>query len=458
VSTPILDTASVRRWRRYPEYKVIPAEWQEELPAHWQVKRLKFVADLQTGLTLGKDYSGRSLVNRPYLRVANVQDGYLALDTITEVGVPAEEVSRYELRPGDVLMTEGGDFDKLGRGYVWEGQIPGCLHQNHVFAVRPQGASVDPRFLAALMTSSHGKAYFTSTSQQTTNLATTNSTKLKSFPLLLPPLPEQRAIVAFLDRETARIDALIAQKKRLIALLEEKRQAVISHAATKGLDPTVPLTDSKVPWFDRYPSHWKAVAIGWIAEVCNGSTPSQFREDYWEEGVIPWVSSGEVNEKVVTVPTALISAQAFRDASLRIIPTGSVLMGMIGQGRTRGLTAILGIDACINQNVAAIIPGPLLHNEFLNYALTHAYEPIRQVGRGGQQGALNCELIRSLRILVPPKDEQVQIASYLNEQTRQITELVELLGRHNRMLQEYRSALISAAVTGQIDVRQEVPT
>jgi type I restriction enzyme S subunit len=263
-------------------------------------------------------------------------------------------------------------------------------------------------------------------------------------------------IVQFLDRETARIDALIERKERLIALLEEKRQAIISHAVTRGLDPTAPLAASSWPWLDQHPNHWSVVAIGWVAEVCNGATPSQSREDYWEDGVIPWVSSGEVNEKIVAAPTALISEQAVRDTSLRKIPPGSVLVGMIGQGRTRGMSAILGIEACINQNAAAILPGPQLDSEYLYYTLSHAYEPIRQIGRGGQQGALNCELIRSIRILLPPIEEQRHITRHLNKQTRRITELVQLLSLHECMLRDYRTALISAGVTGQIDVRGEV--
>jgi type I restriction enzyme S subunit len=212
------------------------------------VKRLKFLSSIQTGLTLGKDYAGRLLVTRPYLRVANVQDGYLDLEKITEVSVPAEDVERHELRPGDVLMTEGGDYDKLWRGYVWGGQIKGCLHQNHIFAVRPKQQVLLPRFLASLMTSSHGKNYFTTTSQQTTNLASTNSTKLKNFPLPLPPLDEQQQIPSFLDRETTRVDALLGGVQlpgngglkgklgRLTEQLRDYRFAIISAAVTGKID------------------------------------------------------------------------------------------------------------------------------------------------------------------------------------------------------------------------------
>lgn len=211
-------------------------EWLEEIPAHWTVKPLKSLSRLQTGLTLGKTYAGQATTSRPYLRVANVQDGYLALDDIAEVELPAREVERYELRAGDVLMTEGGDFDKLGRGYVWEGQIGSCLHQNHIFAVRPRSEALKSRFLALTMSSGYGRAYFTATSKQSTNLASTNSTKLRSFPMPLPEAAEQAAIVNWIDREAARLDKLTAKVQQAIARLNELRTALISAAVTGKID------------------------------------------------------------------------------------------------------------------------------------------------------------------------------------------------------------------------------
>jgi type I restriction enzyme S subunit len=191
---------------------------------------------LQTGLTLGKKYREKELVERPYLRVANVQDGYLDLETITVVELPPEDASRYELQAGDVLMTEGGDFDKLGRGYVWQGQIAGCLHQNHIFAVRPNTCRLRPFFLAALTSSFHGKAYFTSTAQQTTNLASTNSFKIRSFPVVLPPLTEQDTILAWLNAETSALDTLTGKIATSIDMLREYRTSLISAAVTGKID------------------------------------------------------------------------------------------------------------------------------------------------------------------------------------------------------------------------------
>jgi type I restriction enzyme S subunit len=211
-------------------------EWLGEIPAHWEVKRLKAISGLQTGLTLGKKFEGRSLVARPYLRVANVQDGYLDLDDIADVELPGQDSARYELRAGDVLMTEGGDFDKLGRGHVWEGQVAGCLHQNHIFAVRPRRHVLSPYFLAHALSSGYGRAYFTATSKQSTNLASTNSTKLGNLPVPLPGLAEQDSIVLSIGQGIKRADALIAKIRDAIDRLKELRTALISAAVTGQID------------------------------------------------------------------------------------------------------------------------------------------------------------------------------------------------------------------------------
>jgi type I restriction enzyme S subunit len=211
-------------------------EWLDKIPEHWTVKRLKFVAQVQSGLTLGKNYTGRNVVTRPYLRVANVQDGFLDLERIAEVFIPFEDIARYELKSGDVLMTEGGDFDKLGRGYIWQGQIEGCLHQNHVFAVRPYPEALNSNYLAALMTSHYGKAYFTSTAQQTTNLATTNRTKLSNFPLPLPDVIEQENILTYLHQETIKILQIKDKLQQQIDALHKYRQALITAAVTGKID------------------------------------------------------------------------------------------------------------------------------------------------------------------------------------------------------------------------------
>ena len=211
-------------------------QWLGEIPVHWNVKSLKSLSQLQTGLTLGKKHEGQALEKRPYLRVANVQEGYIDLHDVAEVELPDRDAARYELRAGDVLMTEGGDFDKLGRGCVWEGQVANCLHQNHIFAVRPVTESLSPQYLALLMRSGYGRAYFTATSKQSTNLASTNSTKLRNLPMPVPSLVEQQAIAEFLDQRTQRIDEVVRKICNAIEHLKELRTTLIYAAVTGKID------------------------------------------------------------------------------------------------------------------------------------------------------------------------------------------------------------------------------
>jgi len=162
------------------------------VPEGWELAVLSDVAEVQTGLAKGKQ--ARAALSLPYLRVANVQDGFIDLTEVKTIQVESAQVERYRLRSGDVLFTEGGDADKLGRGAVWWGQIDPCLHQNHVFSVRPNPALMLPDFLALWSGSRRGKAYFSDCAKQTTNLASINSTQLKALPLPLPPLTDQRSI------------------------------------------------------------------------------------------------------------------------------------------------------------------------------------------------------------------------------------------------------------------------
>ena len=209
-------------------------EWLGDVPEHWQVLALKRIATIQTGVAKGKDNGSRATISVPYLRVANVQDGYLDLETVATIEIPAEELDRYTLKPGDVLMNEGGDFDKLGRGCVWEGQIDPCITQNHVFAVRPRdGLST---WLATFTGSDSAQFYFMSRSKQSTNLASISSTNLMELPVVIPTANDREAILTFVSEQTSRFDALAAEAQKAIDLLQERRTALISAAVTGQID------------------------------------------------------------------------------------------------------------------------------------------------------------------------------------------------------------------------------
>jgi len=193
------------------------------IPRRWRHQLLGEIAVVGNGVTLGRKVSGSDSVELAYLRVANVKDGYLDLSEIKQVRVYKAEVDRYLLQPGDVLMTEGGDFDKLGRGTVWEGQIKNCLHQNHIFRVRVNRKVLHPNFLSFVTGSPYGKRFFVLHSKQTTNLASINSTQIKSFPVPLPELDEQERILAIADG----IDETIDKEARNLVKLNLLKQGLM---------------------------------------------------------------------------------------------------------------------------------------------------------------------------------------------------------------------------------------
>ncbi len=182
------------------------------LPNGWKKTALESLAVVQTGIAKGKQTSGET-ATLPYLRVANVQDGHVDLSVVKEITLKVGEIARYSLRTGDVLFTEGGDFDKLGRGTVWNGQIAPCLHQNHVFAVRPHPNLLSGEFLAFQASSHYGRKFFQLSSKQSTNLASINSTQLKKFPILHPSLPEQSKIAEILRTWDDALENLTALHK-----------------------------------------------------------------------------------------------------------------------------------------------------------------------------------------------------------------------------------------------------
>jgi type I restriction enzyme, S subunit len=174
------------------------------------------VSNIAGGVTLGRSISGSETVELPYLRVANVQDGFIDTSEMKTVRILRAELERYRIRAGDVMMTEGGDFDKLRRGAVWDGSIDPCLHQNHIFRVRCTPSLLLPKFLALYSASPTGRRYFVLISKQTTNLASINMTQLKSFPTPIPPLMEQLRIVSTID---AQDEEILTEKMLLRKLL-----------------------------------------------------------------------------------------------------------------------------------------------------------------------------------------------------------------------------------------------
>jgi type I restriction enzyme S subunit len=205
--------------------------------------------------------------------------------------------------------------------------------------------------------------------------------------------------------------------------------------------------DSGLPWVSRIPNHWRTGRLRYVAHVGNGTTPSRARLDYWSNGSIPWLASGQVNDYIVRKARELITPAALKESSLRLLPAGSVIVGLYGQGKTRGTAAYLGITATINQALAGVTPGEDLDGRFLHYMLIAGRDYLRNEGRGGSQPNLNCAIVGSFTTLLPPRPEQDQIVAWLRAQDAHIARFIKAKRDLIGLLTEQKLSIIDHAVT-----------
>jgi type I restriction enzyme S subunit len=281
--------------------------------------------------------------------------------------------------------------------------------------------------------------------------------RMKRIPVLVPPLPEQSGIVRFLDHFDRRTRRYIRAKQRLISLLEEQKQAIIHRVATRGLDPNARLKPSGVEWLGDVPWHWQVSRIGRFARVGNGSTPSRANPSYWSGGQYPWLNSSFANLESVAHADQFVTDAALRECHLPIVPAGSVLVAITGQGKTRGKATVLRIEATINQHMAYLTPRPAMCSaEFLRLALTAAYAQLRAISddSGSTKGALTCADIKRFEVALPPLAEQDDILASIGSQTQLSSQAIERAHREIFLLRELRTRLVADVVTGKLDVRE----
>jgi type I restriction enzyme, S subunit len=425
----------------YSNYRDSGVEWLGRVPRDWPLLRGKF------------RFRTKKVINRNLQcldRLALTMNGVIDRSITENEGLQPSDFNSYQIFEKDDLVFKLIDLENFKTSRV--GLVPRRGIMSPAYIRLMANHELDPSFFYHQYFDLYLRGIYNEVGGQGVRSAI-NASDLLDLPVLSPSLPEQTQIAKFLDYETVKIDALIEKQQQLIALLKEKRQAVISHAVTKGLNPDAPMRDSGVEWLGEVPAHWTVPRIGYVARVFNGSTPSRDVPQYWVEEGVPWTSSGKVNEDIVLEPTSWISKRALAECSIELAPKGSVIVGMIGQGKTRATSAMLGIESTINQNMAALVAGPRLDSQYLYRAMTAAYDDLRLLGRGANQPALNCDILRSYKIPVPPLEEQRAITEHTHEMLQRTGRTMELAAQQGELLQERRTALISAAVTGKIDVR-----
>jgi type I restriction enzyme S subunit len=440
---------------RYPKYKASGVEWLGEVPEHWEVKRIKDAASHNDDVL---DETTPSDASFAYVDISGVEAGRGIVTTERVTFGTAPSRARRLVRDGDVIVSTVRTYL---RAVARVQQPPRDLLVSTGFAVLRPRDGLDPEFLGFAAESS---LFVDEVIARSTGVSypAINASELVRVPLLLPPLAEQRAIAAFLDRETKKIDELVAEQERLIELLKEKRQAVISHAVTKGLDPAAPMKPSGVEWLGDVPAHWEVVPIGHRGRLQNGLS---IGGEAFGSGD-PFVTYGDVykNARLPLVPSGLVRSSTTDQQKYGLVD-GDVLFT-----RTSETIDDIGIAAtCLQPLPRATFAGFLIRFRPHEGVLEPRYSTylFRNEGvQGHFAGTMNLVTraslsqgeLRALPICIPPIHEQRAIAEFLDLETSKVDTLVVEAESAISLLTERRSALISAAVTGQIDVRNAVPS
>ena len=428
---------------RYPSYKDSGVEWLGAVPEHWDVKLVRNLASIVNGYpfdsTLFDPAEGSPLIRIRDLNKAEAETFYKG-DFVDAAAITSD----------DVLIGMDGDFN-VGR---WRGDGRALLNQR-MCCVRGNSKVLTrllEHFLPIRLKAINDVTYATTVK----HLA---SSQVEKTVVAIPPdIAEQTQIAAFLDRETAKIDALVAEQRRLMELLKEKRQAVISHAVTKGLNPNAPMKPSGIEWLGDVPEHWDVRKLTSIAVLESGHTPSRQRPDYWieEDCVIPWFTLADVGflrderNTVITGTSQKISQIGIQNSSARLLPIGTVLLSRTASVGFSGITAIA---VAVSQDFAAWICAGAIDSPYLLSCLRAMKPEFRRLMMGSTHQTIYMPDIEAFRVPVPPKVEQKAIAKHVQRMTFDFDALTTESQRAINLLQERRTALISAAVTGQIDVR-----
>lgn len=437
---------------RYSEYKESGVPWLGEVPAHWSIVPLGTLStSIQTG-PFGSQLHSEDYVDdeTPVINPSNIQNGKLVADA--SCTVPAhivERLSEHKLFTGDIVFARRGE---MGRCAMVTASEAGWICGTGSLNVR-LGDKALAEFVSDFLGTPHVKELLKLESVGST-MDNLNTAILSHVQVPTPPLEEQSAIAAFLDRETGKIDALIAEQEKLLTLLAEKRQATISHAVTSGLNPNAPMKDSGVPWLGEVPIHWDVVCLRRIARnVETGSTPSSDSPSSDLEDGVLWYTPGDFgSDLVLNGSQKKVAKSLVGSGEVKIFPLGSILIVSIGA--TLGKVGLSNSPAAANQQINAVILDESMDDRFFAYSLSAKVEVMRFLSNASTIGIMNQSRTKEIQLAVPPEVEQIAIATHLDGATAKIALLEVEAERAIAILKERRSALIAAAVTGKIDVRQ----
>jgi type I restriction enzyme S subunit len=433
------------RFRAYPKYRDSCVEWLGKIPAHWEVLSLKRLGIIQAGAGFPDDEQGMVDEDLPFFKVGDLarsKDGKhldIAPNSISKD--TAKRLRAYVFPAGTIVFAKVGAALKLNRRRILT--RPACIDNNMMGFITDR---CDRDWAFCLLCSLDlGEL------ANPGAVPSVNEGQAREIQAALPPIDEQRAIGSFHDRETAKIDALIEKKERLIELLQEKRTALITQAVTKGLDPTVPMKDSGIEWLGRIPAHWEVKRLKNVARLHTGGTPAGLLDEAFEEAGIPWIKPEQLQGDCgVAAPDRRLSRSAAK--SLGKVIAGSSLICGIG---TVGKTGYAPFDVCTNQQINAITFSHEVTSRYSQFMVVCLEREFVRRANKVTIAICNKSQMGEVFVCIPQAEEQRSIASFLDLETAKIDALMSRIHEAVIRLKEYRVALVSAAVTGKIDVTRE---
>jgi len=449
-------TAQPGKRATYPTYRASRVPWLGDVPEHWHISPLYARYKVELGKMLdAKQITGECSL--PYVRNVDVQWDRVNTDDLPEMDITPAERGRFTLEAGDLLVCEGGE---VGRSAIWQGDLASCGFQKAIHRLRPRTKAEVSRFFFYVMRAAADSGFFVAHGNPNT-IAHLTAEKFRVYRFPFPPYGEQKAIAAFLDQETARIDTLIEKKRRQIELLQEKRSALLSHAVTKGLDPNAPMKASGIAWLGAVPAHWTVANIRRFAKMRTGHTPSRTNPEYWHDCTIPWFTLADVwqlrdgRRKYLGETKEKISELGLANSAAELLPQGTVVFSRTA---SVGFSGIMPQPMATSQDFWNWICLPSLVPEYLLCLFRAMRQEFEAITMGSTHKTIYQPIAAGIVICIPPPKEQQAIAAHVDAATGRIDSLVEKVEQSIEGLRELRTALISAAVTGKIDVRTKEAT
>lgn len=417
------------------------------VPAGWRSSRLKFVATINDEALSENTTPDRSI---KYVDIGDVaSQGEIIGATDYKFG-HAPSRARRKVRDGDVIVSTVRTY--LRAIAAIRDPDPDTIVSTGFAVIRPR--ELDPAFAAYALRASYFVDEVVAASTGVSYPAI-NSSALGNIAVLVPPLSTQRAIAAFLDRETAKIDTLVEKKRRLLDLLDEQRTALITHAVTRGLDPDVPMKDSGVEWLGEIPAHWDATKTKFVAKLRTGHTPSRQHPEYWDNTTVPWFGLADVwqirdgTREYVSETKEKVSELGLAHSSAVKLPAGTVILSRTA---SVGFSAISATEMATTQDFVNWIPGERILPEYLLYVFRAMRQELKRLTMGSTHQTIYMPDVASFSTPVPPLSEQEAIISHIRGHALRVDVLSQGIRQAISLSEEYRTALISGAVTGLIEV------